>query len=461
MVGERLVIASPPLTTGDPMELRLRTQREIKPIIGIVTSRTTSCGDSTSFYPTGTVGASSAGTDLTMLDYVIPRFHARQKAGEVFFNPMSRDRVTVSASSSPWTQKSNTMSCSTPGNIRYGEQKVDGGVPLRLVPNQIGLGLWYPAEDTAVSAADIARASTLVSTEVLAKRGRQDSEIWESLAEYKQTLQLLENPLTKLRSLSSRVLNSAERNSTSRGLLKEVSGGYLIMRYGIKPLLNDIANILDSLKKVTGKQRKTSRASESLYATKGSSGSLTFLSLDSTWTRETVDSVVLRGMSLDEVELDIFGNLGFSFKGLLTLPWELTGYSFVADWFANIGDYINASAPSLGYNQLGSCLTMSRVTSQAYRFAATANPGSGVTLIAPCQGAVGIVRETKLRGPLSRPGVALKTDFGFSQFTRSADAFSLLAQRFTKINKLVGGAQPRAFREKRSYQRWLDQPDVV
>jgi hypothetical protein len=441
------------------MDLRVRSSRGITSVPNPVYVKNISCTDSTEWYLTGYVPeARMEGQDLTMYDYPITRFHARSKAGEVFFNPMSRDRLVVTSQSSDWHRKNQSRSCIEVGNERYGEQNVPGGIPMKCIPITPLEG--RPVEFQAITQSDIDRVATLVSTEVLSKRGRSDSDLWESLAEYKQVLDLLGNPLTKLQGLSKRLLKSVEHGTTGRNLVKEVSAGHLLYRYGITPLMKDVENIVKSLSKVTGKQRKTSRAGERLYATSHHTGVIVpYGVLESSWSCETIDSMNIRGMSLDEVDLSFIGNLGFSLKSFLTLPYELTGYSFVADWFANMGDVIGAHAPSLGYNQLGSALTINRVTTQSYSFDCAELPG--YTLIGPCRGTVGVSRETKTRGKLYAPGLRLRSDFGFSGFTRTADAFALLASRFTKINTLVG-PQPNlsAFRQKKAYSLWLKQPGV-
>lgn len=439
------------------MDMRVRSSRGIKSSGAPVFVHSINCGDSTSWYPSGFVPSTLSGVDETMLDYVVPRFRERRRAGEVFFNNMSHTRVEVNSQGTDWHRKNQSLSCATPGNLRYGEQKVVGGIPIQCIPTDID---GRPLEPLAIDQSEIDRITTLVSTEVLSKRGRSDSDLWETLAEYKQVLDLLQNPLTKLQDLSSRLLKATQRSSASRGLMSEISSGYLLYRYGITPLMKDVENIIKSLSKVTGNQRKTTRASERLFASRNTSGVVVpYGVLESSWVCETRDSINIRGMSLDEVDTSFLGNLGFSFKSLTTLPWELMTYSFVADWFANVGDVIGAHAPSLGYKQLGSCLVIERVTSQSYLFNAVEKPG--YTLVSPCQGSVGLVRQSKTRSPLAYPGLALKSDFRFSEFTRAADATALIASRFSKIKQLVGPTPRYAFREKKAYSHWLNQPGVT
>jgi hypothetical protein len=165
-------------------------------------------------------------------------------------------------------------------------------------------------------------------------------------------------------------------------------------------------------------------------------------------------------MALDEVDLSFLGNLGFPLKGLITLPWELQSYSFVADWFANIGDYIGSLAPSVGYNMLGSCMVEHRVTVNTYTSTGVNKTNGTWTLDAPITGTFSIVREETTRRPLAARGLVIKNDFKLDEFTRSADAFALLASRFTKVHTIVEPQRRLAFRDRQLYQQWSKQPGV-
>jgi hypothetical protein len=446
------------------MEARIRSRRGFTNQPRTIEVKNFSCapGASQWTYESTNQPIWNEGENETMVDYVTPEFHKRRAKGDVIFNNMSYEKLTGSAAGSNYHLKYNTPV--TPCGAIPERRMPEGHCSQRCVPNTVIDGIRYPTEATAVSQSDVDRMIVGVSTEVLSKRGRSDSDLWESMAEYKQTLELLQNPLNRLRSLSQKLLQSA--NGSSRVLLKEVSGGYLLHRYGIIPLMKDIESILKSLSRVTGKQRKTVRASDSRFAVAGANGTFLLDVIEGTWKRETRENVIVRAMSLDEVDLSFGSNIGFSVKGLVTLPWELTGYSFVADWFLNVGDYLGAHAPAPGYKQLGSCVVVQRVTSNMYTYMSTgislAGQSINAQLASPLTGTVAMTRVSKTRGPLAYPGVVIKSDFKFDSFTRAGDAFALLAQRFIKIKTLVG-PQPNlsAFKQKSAYKKWLNQPDVV
>jgi hypothetical protein len=403
------------------------------------------------------------GTSKVMLDYVIPRFKARQKAGEKFFNDMQKDEVTVSTSGSGGLFTTIANACTSP-NIKA-MTEVSAGWVGALTPRSVAnsRGHKFPLQIESLNASEIARAQRAVSTEVLAKIGTGSAEMWESVAQYGQTLDLLRNPLRRIQELSSRLLNSASRGNASRQLLSEVSGGYLLYRYGILPAMKDIENILSSLTKEAGQMEKTSRAKEQLSADSIASGVTVTSAINAGWHRQSADVVTIRGMHLDKGYVSFANTLGFDFKGLLLLPVQLTSYSFVADWFYNLSSYIKATIPAFGWTPIGGCLVTTRVTSSAYTLTSIVNnlPGTNVITTAP-SGSAAIITQSVTRQPLLPASFERQSDFKFDKFTRVADALSLVANRLVKVNTLVG-PQPNfsAFHNKKAYSRWASQPGVL
>jgi hypothetical protein len=398
-----------------------------------------------------------------MLDYVVPRFRARQKAGEKFFNDMTKSEVTVSASGSGGILTTIGNFCTLP-DLKATSEVREGFVSVltpRSSPNIQGHSL--PLLVESLTSSEINRQERTVSTEVLAKIGTGSSEMWESVSEIGQTMDLLRNPLRRLQDLTSRLLQSAQRGNASRQLLSEVSGGYLLYRYGILSAMRDIENIISSLSKEAGHKEQTSRAYSQINSDSTGSGSTSVGAFIGNWHRQSSDAVTIRGMHLDKGYVSFANTLGFDFKGLLLLPVQLTSYSFVADWFSNLSSYIKATIPAFGWTPVGGCLVTTRVISTAYTLQSCSNgvPGTHVMTQMPT-GSTAIISVLTTRKPLLPASFETKSDFGFDKFTRVADGFALVAQRLIKVNTLVGGpgVNHSAFHNRKAYQRWADQPGV-
>jgi hypothetical protein len=445
------------------MEQRVRSDYNItsKPIL--VESWPNNCSNR-QWLPAASPGNVLNGQSRVMSDYVIPRFHQRQKAGERFFNNMYKEEVTVSTVGSGCTFASIADAC--PGVkalTRVGDGYVAVLTPRAAINSK---GQQLPLLLGSLSDDEIARAQRLVSTETLAQVGTGDSDLWESVAEYRQVIDMLQNPLTRLSQLSDKMLKSVSRNSTGRQLMREVSDGYLLYRYGVTPLMGDIKAILSSLDKEFGTtQDITSRAKEALASQTTSNGVTVVGSLNAGWQSYTADSVTIRGMSLDRGHVSLANNLGFNLKGLMMLPWQLTTYSFVADWFANFGSYIQATLPTPGWTHIGGCLVTVRAQSTRYTLTNVINnnPG-GITLLNAPQGVAVVTRVSTTRSPLSPASFERKLNFKFDEFKRAADAVALIASRFTKVSGFVNRAiypvNTSRASEKRSYERWAGMPDV-
>jgi len=404
------------------------------------------------------------GRDERMQDWVVPRYHQRSKNGEVFFNNMFREVVTVeSKAGGTWSQKAkNPYVCS--GVNRFHEYRHTGPAVLCFIPTTTAprFAAW-PEEPSVMSSDSIEKLKRLVSTEVLSRRGRSDSDLWETIAELDKTLHLLRGPVAQLSDLARRLNRSIVLDARSRFLVKEISADYLLYRYGISPLMKDIQSIMKTFERTLGKQRKTYRAQDSDYSKSLASGSLLLGSAKVDWSRETIETISVRGVALEEVDLSFISNIGFSTKGLITLPWELMSYSFVADWFFNLGSYIGAMVPAYGYKNLGSCLSIEHTRSTLYRFNGYQSPTEASwTFTGLTNGTCAVVRQTSTRQGLATPSLEMKSDFKFDNMTRMADAVSLIAQRFVNIQKVLGPVPVRhpTYSQRKNFSLWLNQPGV-
>lgn len=368
-----------------------------------------------------------SGKLATMRDVTVPGYQRRVQKGEVFFNPCTRVEVEINNSGSNGTGEltATSQTCSTPNNYyRRVKHELIGDI------GRLTSGFGFPqttdgfliAPTSIINPSDLSALCTEVSTACLSSIGKSDSNLYESLAQADQALSTLPSIFKNAIAVASR---------PSFGKFKAAGSAYLAYRYGLKPIMNDVESILLGLQALTGKVRKTYRSQGSI------SDSSVVVNNNYTWASAYTckqqfthsETITCRAMSLNEYYASVMSNIGFTTKGLITLPWELVPYSFVVDWFINVGDILGAMVPDANMTQLGSCLVTKREMTTTY----TIEPlscTSGFTISQPFHGECQRIVRTygRVPGPLVS-GLVVKSDFRFSNLTRSLDALALLVQK--------------------------------
>lgn len=379
----------------------------------------------------------SVGERTTMIDSVVKGFHKRRAKGEVFFNPMYKvyTQLIDSGGIGIDTTSVSTTSCSgIPRNANY---YTPGNPAWVYLPKETILtdGLAVPLSTDPLDPERKRDLEIEVATRCMNSRGRSDANLFESLAEADQTLGLFNKPFSRV----SKFLREASKLKRAGKVAGHAANGmsnlWLIYRYAILPALNDIEAVTQGLKKETGTARQTTRAKGSIH---GYSSTDTTIN-DGIWRivlRTTTESdYTVRCMSLDDIDLSFANNLGFTSKGLITLPWELISHSFVADWFANFGDYLGALVPSPGWNQVGACKTVIQGILTDYTIISCTNTSPGTYVMnRPMSGSFRKQVLIRSRAPLlPQPGIVIKSDFRFDKATRLADAAALLSKQILRV----------------------------
>jgi len=378
----------------------------------------------------GTQPLYATGERQTTVDTVIPQFHKRVQNGEVFFNPyktVKETAVRTGTGNGVWRRSPTAQNCS--GQSVYWANRDVGNQVENLHSVARGQALIadrLPALADIMSPSDINSLVVEASTKVRNDRGRnKDLELFEGLAEADKSLGMLSEAQDGFRKLWNQKRRDYMRSSKTAAQL------WLLYRYGFKPVMQDIQGLVEGLQKTAGLVRKTTRASVS--AERHSMSTVTY-----TGTSQIVDigetlsdEVIVRAMSLDEFEASSSYYAGFTVKGLVTLPWELTRYSFVVDWFTNVGDFIGSLVPAVGWNQLGSCITVDRRQTIMISALATRMGSYNWPIVEPASGTYLYTKRTKQRFPsLPTPGIVVKSNWCFANLTRCLDSAALLRAAF-------------------------------
>lgn len=372
-----------------------------------------------------------------MTDTVVKGFHKRREAGEVFFNQLNKSLTRISFDGGGAEGQAKVNSCSPAKKLRH---KWVGCLILNFIPTTTVNGALASIPAYCLSSSQIEDAKTEAVTAMLSERGRADNNLFETLAEANQTLSMLDSPFKKVDNVLNHVTSQRRRRrpksnayylaQLGKVVSKEAADWYLTWRYGISPIVRDIAGIVEGIQATTNKRRKTTRRKVVVESQQLSTTTYPSI-LNYSIQRTIEEKLTVRAMCLDEVQMSVFENIGFTAKGLVTLPWELVSYSFVADWFLNLGDFLGALVPTPSWHHLGSCMTVERNTVNRYNVVGTTDGVSNTVLQA---GWGTYVRQdiVKTRGPLAMPGITVKSDFRFDRPTRLADAAALLGQKIIR-----------------------------
>lgn len=395
--------------------------------------KTSDCASSLGWFPYyDSTNVVASGTFRTMTDVVVPGFKKKQASGAVFFNQMSAQSQTISPGSGSSLGEVEVIpaACSGTSNAyhpRYRGSYVAGSAGLAQSRFKFNLDpngrLLLPAylDSEAVNSAYVE-----ASTKLAAQRGTSQGNLWEAIAEVDKSAGMF----------SQAAQNAVRFASSAKGLrvlraCKAAGNLYLLYRYGFKPLVSDLNTALKSLSKARGQVRGTTRALTTLdLSSQFSESRELWGTFSATATYVTRERYVFRATSLDEYDATAAYNAGFSCKQLLTLPWELIPYSFVVDWFINMGDLINSLVPAVGWRQLGACVTMERIRTDEFTLGGFSlyNPTYFRVVRPPDPSGCAQTIRDKIRGPCAAPALVIKSDFRFGSMTRVGDAIALLLQ---------------------------------
>jgi hypothetical protein len=208
-------------------------------------------------------------------------------------------------------------------------------------------------------------------------------------------------------------------------------------RYGFAPTVKDITSTLEGLRTLLGNVIETTRASAEVYdvtsfsTSTGEAATFTILGTVVSTYKTSAKCTVL-----DQYTKSRFDALSLNFKNFLTVGWELVPYSFVVDWFGNVGDLIGSLAPNFGITPVGSCtaLVIEREDVWTQTGVTHLNPSTQTVVVAPSGGSCTKVTRFYNRSiGIPMPSFQVKTDFRFDKLTRVLDAHALLMQQLRKV----------------------------
>jgi hypothetical protein len=179
-----------------------------------------------------------------------------------------------------------------------------------------------------------------------------------------ETLHMLRNPLVGIRSLSKDFLDTLRKRKRAnpKKWLNDVGSAWLEQSFGWNPLLNDVSDAIKAYRRLMKpvKTYKISAGALKSYDATKLNGSIYWpgvvVQYDGGNYYHTVASTVIekrmiryKGAVIAQVKGPSWQNddlFGFNPQNFIPAAWELLPWSFLADYFTNIGDILTASIVS-------------------------------------------------------------------------------------------------------------------
>jgi hypothetical protein len=423
-----------------PSKPRYRSTGGFTNQVGTFTSIDETCSSGTvvnsSYEPT----AGCSGSFTETWDMVTPNFSKRQRAGELITNPFRSLKETQSCSGQYGRATATANSCGAPvkhwtidlgGPQAWGRCRAGSTQPNWNIPRMPMV--------TLLSASDIDAAIAVASTKAWEKSNEHSASILVDAAEFTKTIQLLRDPIQSTSALI-RKINSGRRGVKGikvSDVVDYTSSMWLQYRYGIRPLVSSVQGVVKALDSLHSRKRHTIRSSypdlrtASTVSVNDSVGSpINFIGQE-----QYTDELLIRTGLVIEEDLSLSQSLGVDASGMLALPWELVPFSFVADWFSNVNDYLGALVPYLTKSPLSSWVTTHRRTTRTFNVLSS-GAVAGWTLTRSVQESRSAIFEEKTRTVgLKTPSVEFKPQAisRVANDLRVVDAFSLLQKQFMRV----------------------------
>lgn len=264
-------------------------------------------------------------------------------------NPRWKEQVaSLQPATTPFTASKRTVEIyEIKGEVRMAYPSPGQGVLVKKLSGFEGPPTFPSVLSTSASAAENAALKSLYNRLRAVDSEAQGLTI---LGELRQTIHMLRHPAEGVMKLSKSFLSQVEKSAkrNRKDIQKNLSGLYLEYVFGIVPFINDVKDVIEAIDsasrpKVTvvsgfGKDENIVNSTARTQIRE-----IAFLESRTDSTETSVRYKV--GLKLDTWAPStdrLAESLGFTFQEFIPSIYELLPWSFLVDYFANIGDIISA-----------------------------------------------------------------------------------------------------------------------
>lgn len=196
-----------------------------------------------------------------------------------------------------------------------------------------------------------------------AKTKDADFNLFVALGEIKETIELLRNPISSLLRAFSKAPGPYPG---AHRLADAMSGSWLTWWYGIYPLYRDICaaiKLIQNPASIKGLGMRSVRAGVSSsgsksYSTMTGVHSFIFSVDETTETKRKATAVVYYQLKLSGIsKFEGPRALGLAYDQIPVNLWELVPFSFVVDWFYDVGAWLSNLTPSGSVQYIGNSVS--------------------------------------------------------------------------------------------------------
>lgn len=295
-----------------------------------------------------------------MSDVVTKNFEKLKSEGRIINNPMEsiRESITETPTEFDFSYRVQLNGCTPARWYDYNHHFGVGKIPVSVLTTPLPVPtVSSDVVDQVVSAAH-------------ARIGHDEVLFLATIAEFNQTVSGLSYIFYKVYKILKYVRRMQLKKLRKELTVDELEEVYLNARYNLRPLYYDVNGLIsvvntpDALEK-----RQTFRASKEVIEDDSDVVTVNFYNHSSYYdvyavlNREVSSTIKARAGVLTVLDrLSLHRKLGMD--RLAESAWDLVPFSFIIDWFLNVGDVIGSWSPKAGIEKLASWVTVTTSSAQ-------------------------------------------------------------------------------------------------